>query len=372
MSNTPPPTSLNGTNFNAAPEPTSPMGFPLLKRFARPQPDAPREISTETLRATVSSLYALPPITAINKIASGIERAVWKIATAEGDWLIKLYLVDEMAAGRIREEVRLYQFLSSRGLNAPRVLQSKSGLPVEVAALGERSHPVLVMKAEKLRFLSADSATREEILQFARAAARLHRVGKNYPHLEPLMVAAREKEMAQKQKQIHGAHDLLVASPEGKKFSEAELEMTAETDRRLVEFLQTQPPAPSPHTLVHGDYTLRHAPLLENGETYLFDFEDRAWAPALHDICVALVDMYRESSIDFARWQCLADWFLDGYASETGAPRYAARDVRPQLLRQIHNELTFLLGVSKKTGREIAPRGNKRRFELAVHLLNPQ
>jgi Ser/Thr protein kinase RdoA (MazF antagonist) len=346
------------------------MGFQLIKKLARPQPAAPAEISAETLRACIASLYELPAITEFKKIASGIERTVWETVTAEGNWLVKVFAVDEAAAAPIREEVRLYQFLRSHGLNVPRVLQSKSGLSVEIAALGERSHPVLVMKAEKLRFLSADSATKSEIQQFARAAARLHRIGKNYPHLQPLVAAAKQKELAQSQKQLHGAYDLLVASPDGKKFDDKELAMAAETDRRLVEFLQAQPPVQSPHSLIHGDYTLRHAPLLENGESYLFDFEDRAWAPVLRDITVAVVDMYRESSIDFPRWREVTNWFLDGYASETGAHRHDPQEVKAQILRQIHNELIFLLGVSKKTGREIAPRGNKRRFELAARLLN--
>lgn len=344
-----------------------------------------------------------------------MENAAWHFKTNKGDWVVKVYAPHMVPFEKVVEETALYEYLNQHGIRVPKVLHSKKAHLVEKLETDMHEYPVMVMKFEEgLRFTRSASIQKDELVKIAQTVARMHQCLEHYSYHKNLIIEGEDVENGKQYQKTHDilatfpnarvysslvkiaqkilriyrslkynfrckdfiikeknvGYDTLITSPNVSVFTSKELLHIRVLDQQMRAYLSAN--SPTRHltkSVIHGDLALEHAPFLQNGDVYLFDFTDHYLGSVAEELAVMLVHLYKEDELTFDRWEELKNWFLNGYTTVSHLTSDDLNTIESFIIRRILLEITYLCNISREIHREVDSEGNKRRYQLADYLL---
>jgi len=308
-------------------------------------------------------------------IWAGSSSAVWRLRTACGEYLAKVFTARTRDVRIVRKEVAIYAWLRRFDIHVPEVSSTVAGRQVETLTVGSlvpprfERFPAMVMRLEKLRTIQPESVTRDELRLIARRLASIHESLRQYPDRDGI----RRSDLWDIEQ---SSFTDFLRSPNAHLFETRDLEGLHELDQRMELVTRSvQLPSPLTESVLHGDLGMDHVQLLDGdhphaGEPYFFDFSDFVRGPVALELAIMLLHLFGRSTITFTRWKELGGWVLEGYCSAT---RLTDDDVRAIDALLVPWALTSIRYQTRRAIRSGAP-GNvaqiRRRYQLAAHLLN--
>ena len=278
-------------------------------------------------------------------LSAGLHSIAWRLTTATGAWIAKVYLPRGEPRERVEDEVRLFAYLNERGLRAPLVRSAGDGRDLVEVPLGDETGPLILMRAEPLRRVTAAAITAAEMRQVGATLAHLHLALRNYPN--PVEIDYRL---------VRGsAYPHLVSSPNAAAFTPAQLHALRAIDERLVAYVRAAYPDTVPLTasLLHGDVGLHHAGWLPSGDLYLFDFGDRGRGPVAHELGIVLQYLIMDQAGAFAHWETLRRQLLAGYRGVADLSAADEAAIIPFMVNRIVGQTVYVSKLARRTNQPV-------------------
>lgn len=332
----------------------------------------PGRFSARDVSRYVEQFHELLPQEPPQAIRSGYDTAVWRLLTRAGAYIAKIFVAEQL--GAVQAEADLLDYLRSRGIRTPELIENRRGQRVGVIAARSlralfraSKFPIIVMPFEDTRSARPESITQEELSLIGQCIGLMHKVLQAYPG----RAGIRRFEYWD----VHlGRFGDFLESPNARPYDAAQLAEWSELDQRMEQLAGIVRRSHVTESVIHGDLGLDHVGLLNNrpgspAEVSFFDFSDFSFGPVVSDLATMLSRLYWEGDISPDRWEQLRAWLLHGYESglaltenDRGALDYA-------LMERLLIEVRYLSRVSLKTKAPYGADGIKRRYGLAAHLL---
>lgn len=300
-----------------------------------------------------------------------MDTTVWRVTAADRPYILKVFLSGDAQA--VGTEVKLLDYVRGAGIAAPDVIPDASGSRVGVIVerrlplLRPKRIPTMVMRLEDLRRVRPSSVTRAQMLVIARRIGAMHAALRRYPQRGEIRRAERWNA------QLGNFNDF-ARSPNAEWFNRDELVLLRALDRRLERQIEGVECAALTDSVLHGDLGLHHVGFARNPhgkrDPYFFDFSDYCYGPVVLDLAALLSHLYAESEIDFARWEKLRAWLLEGYESALTLTPLDHASLEPALIERLLIEIRYFNRISLSTAIAYDPMGVRKRYQLAGYLLD--
>lgn len=205
----------------------------------------------------------------------------------------------------VENEVELYNVLSAGGIRVPEVLPTLKGENASSIRFNSDNYNSFLMRFEKLREISSETVTEEELRKIVNGIATIHRLLENFslPNKYESENIDSQKDSEEKKEEeiqidwsVKEIYPLLIKSPMKDRFTSAELEEIKILDKKANEIMsKSKDTSDLKKSVIHGDMGLTHARFLLNGEVYFFDFADRGYKPIVNELATFLLEFVNEN-----------------------------------------------------------------------------
>ena len=318
-----------------------------------------KAISQQEILDVLASQYGIVG-SEIHLFEGGTESGVWKIRDGKSQYVFKVYAPKEISQDQIEQEINLYSYVNERS----------AGLPIQVPVVQAAHNQERVvqfnregttyfgvlMQFEELRRLWANSIRNEDITLIGSAIAHLHRILEGYPdasffEYKPTLSTQ--------------SFSFFSQSPNSSAFSSVQRTNFKNIDARATRYLtDVTVPTDLAQTLIHADLTLEHIQLLQNGDVYIFDWGDAVVGPALKDVAIFFVELFREGEISVERWKEMENVFLESYTNVKPIQSTHIDALKWFSLERCLGAIQYISEISIKSGNEADVEGITRRYKL--------
>ena len=303
-------------------------------------------------------------------MGGGIESTAWLAIAQDGNWIVKVFGLQEGSLKYIKDEANIYEYLRKYNINVPETKKSIQNKSVEGFKYHSNIYSMMVMKFEKLKECRPSTIKRNDFSKIVKDIAKMHNVLKKYPGIDKC-IGKSPSDSKWPEVFITGFYPNLIKSPNSKVFNKKELNNLESLNQKFIEYVKSKSmPSNLAHSIIHGDLSLEHAQVLPDGNIYFFDFADRKYAPVAEELGVFLSHLFRAGDISFERWEELKTWLLEDYVSVAKLTKDDREAVQVSLLYRLVYATNWLNEKSIETGRDVDGKGNKRRLKLADYLLS--
>jgi Ser/Thr protein kinase RdoA (MazF antagonist) len=329
----------------------------------------PKSISPEQVQRAVASYYGIKGNNSRIRSLSSVSPAssAWLLETGRDAWYIKLVQQKRDHKQRLKDEVRLYDYLNAHGARAPDVVPATSGLKVVELKIGGRGYYLYLMRKEETRTVSPATVTHRELQTIATALARMHEILKPYPDPYPLpkssLVSVPPEALA----------DVLVASPNVSEFSQAELDWASALDVRLIAYLNANlATSDLTESLVHGDLSFENFRLLGDDQVYWFDFACRFYGPVVHDLARLIRNLWSREPTNFPRFDQQRYLILSHYQTVHRLPANDWRALAPYIIWYALESSHHYCRIARRSGVPTEIPTIKNQLQLAEYILDAE
>ena len=327
---------------------------------------SPRELNSDFVRDTISSVYILNVIETPILMEEGVENAAYLIKTNKEKFVVKVFVQNVGPKERIIKEVKLCNFLIKNGINVPEIIQSKRGEFVEEISINNFKFFMFLMVHQDLRRVYPNNIRKQELIKISQEIAKMNKILQSYPDVK----ITKEQDNLHKHIDSLSWFEVFTDSPNSKIYNGKEIEHLKTLNQQMYEYYSNNIPGKNlTESIIHGDLALGHTRFLPNNEVYFFDFTDFAYGPVSQEIAVFLNNLYRENGISFEKWEEFRKIVLNTYSSEMSINKHDLKAIIPLIVRRISGEILYLSDFANKIGKPVNVDGNKRRFELAKYLI---
>lgn len=233
----------------------------------------------------------------------GFESYVYEYCKKQLPYILRISHSLRRSVDQIRGEVEWINYLKDHGLNLSRAILSEAGRLVEV--IGEPDSYFSAVSFEKA---PGQHVTREDwnptlFKKLGQYMGKMHAITKHYTPSESAI-----KRMEWDDELVDFAEKFLQPSDAG----------VVEKYNRLLDYLRQLPKDHDSYGLIHVDMH-RGNFFVDQGEIYLFDFDDSQYGWFVYDIAIALfyaVPHHCESKEDLDAARRFYESFMEGYSEE--------------------------------------------------------
>ena len=323
-----------------------------------------RDITDNVIDKKLRISYGITP-TRIKRFSHGTESVAWRIESNAGNFIAKLFGGEESTIETVTEEIELYNYINKKGrpfdIRAPRIVYDSQDAPLTSV----KNFPLILMKYENARKLFVSTITHDEVTALSKAIAHIH------------MILQNKMKDYKKLNYSHwnldynkDAYETLINSPNVKEYSAFEVDQYKQLTAKIVSYLEKKKyPDDLKESLLHSDIAFEHIRVLQDGTSYFFDWTDKQRGPVARDLSVFLFHAYRESDIDFKRWNELRKWILEGYVKVNKLEDDDIGVIVPFMFRRCLDDVKYLSNLAIETKTVIDVSGIRRRYELASRLI---
>ncbi|MBI4084802.1 MAG: phosphotransferase [Candidatus Levybacteria bacterium] len=321
---------------------------------------SPKQLSSEFVRSAIHKLYGITSIKPPKAEGEGIENAVWIFHTERQDFIAKIFDHSDTIAKDVNEEVEIYEYLRSHDIHTPEVVPSLSG---ERVALITVDLPVIVMKLEKLKRISASDLSKDQLNIIATTVSKMHSVLMHYPRIEHIRPSSHDAESIYDHSMKD--FDLFLTSPNAKSPYLQDHERLRKIRNDAINYLQRQKLGSDlTKSVLHNDLALGHLLFLEDGELYIFDFSDFEYGPVALDLGVLFFNFYREGEITIDQWKSMIEEFLSVYTQNVPLTENDKKAIDIFTVSRMLEHIRYLDDRSIKEGHIMDDKGIKKRYDL--------
>jgi len=331
-----------------------------------------KEIANNIILHHLRKMWNFEANTKLTLLSGGTESAAWIIEKKNdgNKWVAKVFGLGE-DLDKVKDEVRLYQFLIDSGICAPILKADINDQELNFIDFKGYQLPVILMRFEDLLMRTPSTVTQAELSKIARETARMHKVLLGYPNKGFLTTEKLSADERSGEEETISAYEALMQSVHAEKFSKEQLEKFAEADFKMEEFIKTNTPIlPLTESIIHADLSLEHAQLLPDGNVYFFDFADRSWGTVAQELATFTTMLYQWEDISFQKWEELRRWLIDGYQTIKPLTNNDLRAIPQKALIRLLGANKYLAVLDKNTPNEHIANWIRRGYELGEYLVS--